>query len=373
MTASSVSFSSKTSNGTARNGAKRGRTAVKVWLWVVAALIFAMVVVGGATRLTGSGLSITEWNPIMGALPPLTHVDWEAAFAKYRAIPQFSISNHDMTLGGFQFIFWWEWSHRFLGRLIGVVFFLPFVAFLLAGQIRRPEIPKFLGLFILGGLQGAVGWWMVASGLSDRIDVAPYRLATHLILACVIFVAIAITATTLDRPAPSPEDTATSTLSRRPGAIILLVAVLIQIFLGALVAGNDAGLVYNTWPLMNGTFVPPDILAIEPLWRNFFENQATVQFIHRMGAYTVFAIVLLEAISMINRAKRGHRQGKWITLALLLTVTAQAGIGISTLLLAVPLHMALLHQAGAIILLLLATLNFVIASRPVARNRTVSR
>jgi cytochrome c oxidase assembly protein subunit 15 len=332
----------------------RGRTAVKAWLWLVAALIFAMVVVGGATRLTGSGLSITEWKPIMGALPPLTHADWEAAFTKYREIPQFSIANRDMTLAGFQVIFWWEWSHRFLGRLIGVVFFVPFVAFLISRQIRRAEIPKFLGLFILGGLQGLVGWWMVASGLVDRIDVAPYRLALHLTLACLILVAIAWTALTLDRPQKG-----TRAGTTRVSATILLVAVMLQIFLGALVAGNDAGLVYNTWPTMNGTFVPPDILAIDPLWRNFFENQATVQFVHRLGAYTVFVLALIEGLRAIGRAKAGRREGKWIAVALLVAVSAQACIGISTLLWAVPLPMALLHQAGAIVVLLIAVVNWV--------------
>jgi cytochrome c oxidase assembly protein subunit 15 len=360
MTANSVSFSSRASNGLVRDGAARGRTAVKIWLGIVAALIFAMVVVGGATRLTGSGLSITEWQPIMGALPPLTHADWEAAFAKYREIPQFSISNSDMTLAGFQTIFWWEWSHRFLGRLIGAVFFVPFVIFLVTGQIRRAEFPKFFGLFVLGGLQGAVGWWMVASGLSERIDVAPYRLATHLTLACFIFIAIVATAATLDRPKAAGVG-AKAAPSHRVLPTILLVAVMIQIFLGALVAGNDAGLVYNTWPTMNGTFVPPDILAVEPIWRNFFENQATVQFVHRLGAYTVFALAVIEGLGTIARAKRGDRQGKRIAIALLVAVAAQAAIGIGTLLMAVPLDMALLHQAGAIIVLLLATLNLVAA------------
>jgi cytochrome c oxidase assembly protein subunit 15 len=330
----------------------RNRTAVRLWLWIVAALVFAMVVVGGATRLTGSGLSITEWQPIMGALPPLSHADWEAAFAKYRAIPQFAIANSDMSLAGFQVIFWWEWSHRFLGRLIGVVFFVPFVAFIVTRQIGRAEIPKFVGLFVLGGLQGLVGWWMVASGLSERIDVAPYRLATHLTLACFIFVALVWTALTLDRPRGRREAAGGKT-----SATILLIAVLIQIFLGALVAGNDAGLVYNTWPSMNGTFVPPDIFALEPLWRNFFENHATVQFVHRLGAYTLFGLAMIESVGAIARARAGRREGKWIATALLLAISGQAGIGIATLLWAAPLSLALLHQAGAIVVLLVAVVN----------------
>jgi len=349
--------SSSTETPHAHSPGRSGRAAIKLWLWVVAALIFAMVVVGGATRLTGSGLSITEWQPIMGTLPPLGHADWEAAFAKYQAIPQFAISNHDMTLGGFQTIFWWEWSHRFLGRFIGVAFLLPFLGLLAAGRIRRAEIPRFLGLFLLGGLQGLVGWWMVASGLSERIDVAPYRLAIHLTLACLIFTAIAWTAATLDRPKSTHGAASLPSVSTGVSATVLLVAVLIQIFLGALVAGNDAGLVYNTWPTMNGTIVPPDILALDPLWRNLFENQATVQFLHRLGAYTVFALALIE----VWRFGRSVGPRRRTALLLAAAVTLQAAIGIATLLQAVPLHLALAHQAGAIIVLLLAVLNWVSA------------
>lgn len=329
---------------------RNGRALVKFWLWSVAALVFAMVVVGGATRLTGSGLSITEWNPIMGAVPPLSHAAWEAAFAKYREIPQFRINNPDMTLAGFQFIFWWEWSHRFLGRFIGVAFFVPFLAFLATGRIMRAELPRFLGLFALGGLQGLVGWWMVASGLVDRVAVAPYRLAIHLTLASLIFVAIAATAASLDRPRGGA-------VAARTSATVLLAAVLVQIFLGALVAGNGAGLLYNTWPSMNGTIVPPDILAHTPVWRNFFENPATVQFIHRLGAYTVCVL------SMIEAWRYGRSGGTRAQMAkLLVAVTlGQAVLGVATLLAMVPLDLALAHQAGAIIVLLVATLNWVAA------------
>lgn len=351
----------------------RERTLVKLWLWLVAALVFAMVVVGGATRLTGSGLSITEWNPIMGAIPPLTHEAWEAAFAKYREIPQFRIANPDMTLAGFQFIFWWEWSHRFLGRFIGVAFFVPFVAFLVTGRITRAELPRFLGLFVLGGLQGLVGWWMVASGLVDRISVAPYRLAIHLTLASLIFVAIVATAATLERfqvkwkPVHRPETRENKDFDRprgspvasRTSATVLLVAVLIQIFLGALVAGNGAGLVYNTWPSMNGTIVPPDILAHTPMWRNFFENPATVQFIHRLGAYAVFALAIVEAW----RFGRSGTPRAMTANLLVAAAFAQAGLGIATLLMIVPLDLALAHQAGAMLVLLVATLNWTAAGQ----------
>ncbi|MDR3374526.1 MAG: COX15/CtaA family protein [Ancalomicrobiaceae bacterium] len=333
--------------------ARAGRGLVVLWLWLIAALVFAMVVVGGATRLTGSGLSITEWQPIMGALPPLSEADWLAAFAKYRAIPQFAIANRDMTLDGFKVIFWWEWAHRFLGRFIGVAFLLPFVGFLATGVIRRAEFSRFGLVFALGAVQGAVGWWMVASGLADRIDVAPYRLATHLTLALLIFAATVWIALTLDKPAAARGGAAksgTATLT----ANLLIVAVFAQIFLGALVAGNSAGLVYNTWPSMNGTFVPSDVMAMDPLWRNFFENPATVQFVHRFGAYVVFALAIAEGLGWIARAQsnpRGPRKGRRTAIALILVVSAQLALGVATLVLVVPLHLALAHQAGAVILL----------------------
>ncbi|MDR3493475.1 MAG: COX15/CtaA family protein [Ancalomicrobiaceae bacterium] len=338
--------------------ARTGRGWVIAWLWLIAALVFAMVVVGGATRLTGSGLSITEWNPIMGALPPLSEADWLAVFAKYKAIPQFAIANRDMTLNGFKVIFWWEWTHRFLGRFIGVAFLLPFILFLATGAIRRAEIGRFGLLFVLGAAQGAVGWWMVASGLVDRIDVAPYRLATHLSLASFIFAATVWIALTLDRK-PAEINGRSATARRKAGAAtltanLLIAAVFVQIFLGALVAGNDAGLVYNTWPSMNGTFVPDDVLAMEPLWRNFFENAATVQFVHRLGAYAVFALAVAEGLGWIARAQanpRGPRRGRKTAIALLLVVSAQLALGVLTLLYVVPLSLALAHQAGAVILL----------------------
>ena len=333
--------------------AQAGRGLVVVWLWLIAALVFAMVVVGGATRLTGSGLSITEWKPIMGALPPLSESDWLEAFTKYKAIPQFVIANRDMTLDGFKVIFWWEWAHRFLGRFIGVAFLLPFVGFLATGVIRRAEFGRFGLLFVLGAVQGAVGWWMVASGLADRIDVAPYRLATHLTLALLIFAATVWTALTFHRPAAVRGGVAKSGTANVT-ANLLIVAVFVQIFLGALVAGNSAGLVYNTWPSMNGTFVPSDVMAMDPLWRNFFENPATVQFIHRLGAYVVFALAVSEGLGWIARAQanpRAPRRGRKTAIALLLVVSGQVALGVATLLLVVPLHLALAHQAGAVILL----------------------
>jgi cytochrome c oxidase assembly protein subunit 15 len=319
----------------------RADTAVRVWLFVVAAFVFAMVVVGGATRLTESGLSITEWRPLMGALPPLTDADWADAFAKYREIPQYKILNAGMTLDAFKAIYWWEWAHRLLGRTVGLVFAVPFIAFLVTGRLGRRDILPFGGLFLLGGLQGAIGWWMVASGLAERTDVAPYRLAVHLTLACVIFaLALGMAVTRGGRPR---EDLGARV---RFGASLLVVLVLIQIFLGALVAGNDAGLVYNTWPLMDGAFLPGEAFDFSPWWRNFFENHALVQFVHRMGAYTVFLVALAHGFG-ICASGRGEtaRVG---ALVLVLAVTAQAGLGIATLITQVPLPLALAHQALAV-------------------------
>ena len=228
-----------------------GQRAIRLWLYAVAALIFAMVLVGGATRLTESGLSIVEWKPVTGTLPPLGEAAWQAEFDKYKTIPQFRELNHQMTLHEFKTIFWWEWTHRLMGRVIGAAFLLPFLFFLMQGWVGPGLRGRLWAIFALGALQGAVGWWMVASGLSERVNVSQYRLATHLILACVIFAAIMWTAARLSGRA------AVEAPSRiRAGAIGLLVLVLLQIYLGALVAGLRAGLIYNTWPLIDGAFIP---------------------------------------------------------------------------------------------------------------------
>lgn len=320
--------------------------AVRAWLVVVAVMVFAMVIVGGATRLTDSGLSITEWKPIVGAIPPLSDAAWAEAFAKYREIPEYKLVNRGMSLAEFKFIFWWEWGHRLLGRLIGLVFFLPFAWFLARGALAPALRRRALALFVLGGLQGAIGWWMVASGLVDRVDVAPYRLATHLTLAAVIFVLTVLTALRL-RPETGTVGLAplgTSAWTSAPAALLALT--LAQVFLGGLVAGNDAGLVYNTWPLMGGRFVPSDIGALEPAWRNLFENHATVQFIHRLGGYALLAV----AATLAVMAHRRHAPAG-PALAILGLVTLQACVGIATLLLFVPLWLALAHQALAILIL----------------------
>ena len=240
---------------------------IRAWLLVVAALVFVMVSIGGATRLTGSGLSITEWQPIVGTLPPLSQADWLEAFAKYRQIPQYEHVNRGMSLEAFKVIFWWEWTHRFLGRLIGAAFLLPFLYFLAAGRISRALAARLAGIFALGALQGAVGWYMVRSGLADRIDVSQYRLALHLGLAILIFGALIWVALSLDRRRDSA---AWSPQAIAAGLIVLLVFV--QIELGALVAGLKAGAGYNTWPLMDGRLVPSGLGAMQPWYLNLFEN-----------------------------------------------------------------------------------------------------
>ncbi|WP_407051431.1 COX15/CtaA family protein [Methyloraptor flagellatus] len=330
---------------------RRGQGLVRAWLVLVALMVFAMVIVGGATRLTDSGLSITEWQPLLGAIPPMTDAAWAEAFAKYKAIPQYTQMNQGMDLAAFKFIFWWEWAHRFLGRMIGVVFFVPFVAFLATGLIARRDAGRFAAIFVLGGIQGAVGWWMVASGLVDRVSVAPYRLAVHLTLASIIFAALVWTAASLGR-----NDRRENEAPRiRTGAALVVAMVFVQIFLGALVAGNDAGLVYNTWPSMNGFVVPPEWLAMEPMWRNFFENHATVQFVHRGGAYILTALALIQAIVALRLGQSAPVRRSAVFL--ILAVLAQVVIGIGTLVMVVPLGMALLHQAFGILVLTAATLH----------------
>jgi cytochrome c oxidase assembly protein subunit 15 len=340
--------------------------AIRRWLYVVAAMVLAMVLVGGATRLTESGLSITEWQPVTGALPPLSAAQWQAEFEKYQAIPQYRALNGGMSLAAFKTIFWWEWTHRLIGRLIGVVFLLPFLWFLWRGWVGPGLRGRLWLIFGLGALQGAVGWWMVASGLADRVEVSQYRLATHLVLACAIYVAIIWTAQQMsDRrtaqptslePMASPLDVEGRGRTRLSiGAVGLLILVLAQIYLGALVAGLRAGYIYNTWPLIDGAVVPDAarLFLATPLWRNFFENTLTVQFDHRMLAYTIFVCALLHAIDVASVMKRGWMVVSAVVLAL--AVTLQAALGISTLLQRVPIDLALMHQAMAMLVLTIAT------------------
>jgi heme a synthase len=323
--------------------------AVRGWLISVAALIAVMVLVGGATRLTESGLSIVEWKPVTGALPPLNDAQWAQAFEGYKAIPQYRELNAGMSLSEFKTIFWWEWSHRLLGRVIGAVYLLPFLFFLWRGVLGAELKRRLWLIFGLGGLQGAVGWWMVASGLSQRVEVSQYRLATHLVLALLIFAAIMWTLRRLiDRPQPLAPSRLKIT------AMALLALTFVQLYFGALVAGLRAGRVFNTWPDIDGSFIPSAarLWFEEPWWRNLFDNTLTVQFEHRMTAYALLALALVHAVDTVrSRAGAAVIGGAWWLVA---AIMLQATLGILTLLRQVPIDLALTHQAVAIAVLTLA-------------------
>ena len=326
--------------------------AVRWWLYGLALLIVVMVVVGGATRLTDSGLSITEWKPILGIVPPLSDADWQEAFAKYREIPQYKIINRGMSLEEFKVIFWWEWAHRFLGRMIGFAFLLPFLFFWATGRIERRLMPSLVAMFVLGGLQGALGWYMVASGLVDRVDVSQYRLAAHLSAAVVIFGFIYWVALGLRPQAERGNEPAQGIWL---SAVGLTALIFIQIALGAFVAGLDAGMGYNTWPLMDGALVPGGLGAMSPWYLNLFENALTVQFNHRVAGYAVVLWAVLHAVWTI--AREGEGPAAVVTGWLALVALAQAALGIWTLLAQVPISLALAHQAAAMLLFGLALLH----------------
>jgi cytochrome c oxidase assembly protein subunit 15 len=320
--------------------------AIAAWLFVCCLMVFGTVVVGGVTRLTHSGLSITEWRPILGTLPPLSEADWQVAFEKYKATPEYRQVNFGMSLEAFKGIFWWEYFHRLLGRLIGVVFLLPFLWFSARRRVPAGYGGPLLGIFVLGGMQGAMGWYMVASGLVDDPRVSQFRLTAHLglafvILAAMLWVALSLLETsraTLSEP---------SARSARRWAFAVAAVVFVMVLTGGLVAGTRAGFAYNTFPLMNGRWIPAEILALEPAWRNFFWNLATVQFDHRLGAWLLAFMVptlwwkLQRAPQVPVAAKRGGT-------ALLAVLALQIALGISTLLYVVPLPLAALHQAGAV-------------------------
>jgi cytochrome c oxidase assembly protein subunit 15 len=328
------------------------RRAIRVWLMAVAALMFATLVVGGATRLTHSGLSIVEWKPVVGVVPPLDHATWQAEFDKYKAIPQYRELNRGMSLDEFKTIYWWEWTHRLLARLIGVVFLVPFLWFLWRGVVEPGLRARLWIIFGLGALQGAVGWWMVSSGLAHRVSVSQYRLAFHLTLASAIYAYILWTAQRL-----KPQVEALVPTRIRVSAALLLGLVLLQIYLGALVAGLHAGLIYNTWPSIDGGFFPDSarLFFDQPWWRNFFENRLTVQFDHRMVAYVLWFFSLLHALDAARDPRAGTVRTGAFALAAALTV--QASLGIVTLLHQAPLALALAHQAMAIIVLTIAVVN----------------
>ena len=325
---------------------------VRVWLAVVMLAIFSLVVVGGATRLTHSGLSITEWKPIHGVIPPLNHAEWQQEFDLYKRIPEYQKLNQGMTLAEFKGIFWWEWAHRLLARSVGLLFAVPFFAFWIAGKLENRLKLPLLGILLLGGLQGAIGWWMVSSGLAVRTDVSQYRLATHLTLACIIFSAIAWVMRGL---APRSKDAPAPRVLIGLGGFVTLL-VLLQIYLGGLVAGLDAGFSYNTWPLMDGAIVPGHMFPIHPLWHNFFENPKLVQFIHRMNAYLLWTVALVQMIATLALAPAGaHARRATLFFAV---VTVQAALGITTLILQVPLDWALMHQGWAIVVLAFAVMHW---------------
>lgn len=322
--------------------------AIGSWLFVIAAMVFAMVIVGGLTRLTNSGLSMVEWRPVTGWLPPLSTGQWEEAFAAYRAYPQYRELNAGMSLADFQEIFWLEYIHRLWGRLIGVAFFVPFVFFLVRGWVDRALAPRLVILFVLGGLQGALGWYMVASGLVDRPDVSQYRLVAHFGAALVIYVALLWVAGGL--VARTPPWNPSRGLGR--GALAVSGLIFVTLLSGGFVAGTDAGFAFNSFPLMDGQLVPDGLLQLSPAYLNFFENITTIQFTHRVLAMTTLAAVI--AFWLVARRRPLSRRGRLAVNALLAAVLVQVSLGISTLLLVVPVPLAALHQTGGLVLLTMA-------------------
>jgi cytochrome c oxidase assembly protein subunit 15 len=326
-------------------GAAAGRRhAVAAWLLACAALVFAMIVVGGVTRLTNSGLSIVEWQPIVGTLPPLTDAQWQAAFEAYRQTPEYRLVNRGMSLDAFKGIFWWEYFHRLLGRLIGLAFAVPFAWFALRGDVDRRLAWKLAGILVLGGLQGAMGWYMVKSGLVDDPRVSQFRLTAHLSLAFLIFAALLWTGLSLLDRSGAPRGTAAA----RPLAWTVTGLIAYMVATGGFVAGIRAGKAYNTFPLMNGHFVPPELFMLEPWWRNFFYNMATVQFDHRLGAWALALLVpwlwwKVRAVSDGRARLASH--------LLLGMLVVQITLGALTVLNAVPVGLGAAHQGGAALLL----------------------
>lgn len=317
---------------------------VRIWLYVMAAFVLLMVVVGGITRLTESGLSITSWKPISGIIPPLNDAQWLAEFDAYKQIPQYQVNNTWMSVDDFKMIFFWEWFHRLLGRFLGVLFIVPFLVFLVQKRFTAQLAWPLFGLFLLGGFQGVLGWWMVSSGLTELTSVSQYRLAAHLTAAALLFIALVYV--------PRSLHPGHITGSVKPvhfwtaGAFVALV--ILQIAAGAFVAGIDAGMGYNTWPLMDGALIPSGLGRMDPLWRNFFENGLTVQFIHRCIAY---GIVLYLGVLLWLQAGRDGFAGAnaWLP-RLAIMVLLQVCLGIATLLTMVQIDLAVAHQAMAFLL-----------------------
>lgn len=332
----------------ASRSAPGARRAIGWWLVACCALLFAMVVVGGATRLTHSGLSMVEWQPIVGAIPPLNDAEWQATFAKYQQTPEFKLRNFDMDVEAFKGIFWWEYFHRLLGRMIGVVFFVPFAYFLVRRRLTRDLFWKLAGIFVLGALQGGMGWYMVASGLVDEPRVSHLRLTAHLGLAFLIFAAqwwVALSLLTQADPAPAPPRL--RRLARATAALVFLM-----VLSGGLVAGLRAGYAYNTFPLMHGHVVPPDMFIISPWYLNFIGNMGTVQFDHRLIAWSL--ALLIPVLWWKTISSGASRATRWCAHGLLAALAVQFALGVATLLLAVPVTLGVIHQGGAMVLFCMA-------------------
>lgn len=329
----------------------RDNRQIALWLITVAILIYVMVVLGGVTRLTGSGLSIVEWDPIMGAIPPLSETQWQETFDKYKASPQYIQVNQGMSLSDFKYIFSFEYAHRLLGRFIGIAFLLPFLYFLFKGKIRRHIAPKLILLFFLGGIQGFIGWYMVKSGLINEPRVSQYRLALHLTTAILIYGAILWVAWGLANPTPTQTWKHGMQPLRRL-SLMLTATICVMIISGAFVAGTHAGKVFNTFPLMQGQFIPPGIMEYTPWYRNLFENLATVQFDHRMIAYLL--MVFVPFLWWYARRFSLSPATRFTTHVLLTVFVVQISLGIATLLNFVPTTLAAAHQGGALLLFTVA-------------------
>ena len=347
MTATDPVRSASPSTATIGDVAGGNLRAVRFWLAVTALLVFVMVLVGGATRLTDSGLSITEWKPVVGAVPPLSQGDWQAEFTLYQQTPQYALLNDGMSLAEFKVIYWWEWGHRQLGRLIGLIFLGGLIWFAVRRVVNLRQGLMLFATGLLLGTQGLIGWIMVASGLEPGMTaVAPVKLTLHLTLACLFFAALIVLIARLGR-----DDGDDASLGLRLGAYVMTGAIFVQIALGGLVAGHDAGLTYNTWPLMDGAFIPDDLAALSPLWMNVVDNITAIQFNHRIGAYALALLIGLHALFVWRDAMPAVRQRLAGLTAL---VVVQMALGVATLVYVVPVIPALVHQGVALIMLAVA-------------------
>jgi len=353
--------------GALAQGQGRGRRFARGWLMVLFTLVVAMIVIGGLTRLTDSGLSITEWAPFSGAVPPLSAADWQAEFAAYQETPEFQLQNSAMTLEEFKYIFWWEWGHRQLGRILGLIWFGGFVFMAATGRMPRGWTGRFVLVGALGGAQGALGWWMVSSGLQEgMLDVASYRLAMHLGLAFFILSLIAWYVFRLGREEAELLAARRNTdkgLKRWSNELLHLA--FIQVLIGALVAGIDAGRNFPDWPLMAGGFLPPNMFVLEPFWRNFFENDGTVQFVHRIVGYILAAVAVAAIIAARRSGKIASRSALQVAGAMVLV---QAVLGIVTVMNSSPLSLAILHQIGAVVTIVLILRARFLAIYPVMQS-----